>query len=126
LVLSLAAVVTLICSLPLAVADQGGLGGGSNSVHTDSFRISGYERETQAIEEGRRIEESIMSGRYEALRKLRKDLCRDSRDIQGLEKVTMRRYSVERYFSNSKELFDLIMLVEIVCKNEKQSGWNSY
>ncbi|MBK8204094.1 MAG: hypothetical protein IPK68_17865 [Bdellovibrionales bacterium] len=96
------------------------------TLFTDSLRISGYERETQAIEEGRRIEESIMSGRYETLRKLRKDLCRDSKDTQGLEKVTMRRYSVERYFSSGKELFDLIMLVEIVCKNEKPDGWNSY
>lgn len=126
LVLSLVTVATFICSWSLAVANQGGLGGGSNSVRTDSIRIFGYERETQAIEEGRRIEESIMSGRYETLRKLRKDLCRDSKSIQGLEKVTMRRYSVERYFSSGKELFDLIMLVEIVCKNEKPDGWNSY
>jgi transcriptional regulator with XRE-family HTH domain len=126
LALLLITVAAFVCSSSLAVANQGGLGGGSNSVRTDSIRISGYEREAHAIEEGHRIEESIVSGRYESLKKLRRDLCRDSKDMQGLEKATMRRYSVERYFSSGKELFDLIMLVEIICKNEKQDGWNSY
>lgn len=114
----------LILALPLAAAlADGGLGGGSNSAGLKALRLMGFQTEFNAIETGGEIEAVIESAKYEPAIKAGHERCQNLPGHKVLDQVRLNKYTVERYFKDRQELYELTFYVEVFCRDSRQGGW---
>lgn len=108
----------------LALASDGGLGGGNNSSRFYTLKVPGYRGESEAIEAGAKIEELISQNNYAPLERIGKLECEEGLGHHVFERAQVNRYEIGRYFSKREEFFDLKLSLQISCKELKASGWN--
>lgn len=110
-------------SLSDAIADGGGLGGGSNSAGVKALRMMGFPTELRAIEAGGDIEAVIETAQYQPAIKAGHERCQNLPGYKVLDQVRLNKYTVDRYFKDRQQLYELTLYLEVFCRDTRENGW---